>query len=799
MYLKKLEISGFKSFANKSVLDFSRSKDGEKGVTVIVGPNGSGKSNIADSVRWVMGEQSMKNLRGKKSEDIIFAGSGKKARLGSAHATLYFDNSDKKIPLDFEEVSITRKIFRNGEGEYSINGSRVRLQDVVDLLAKASIGRESYSIINQGMADAVLNATPLERRSIIEDAAGVKQYQIKKNRALRKLDSTRDNLDKVKSIVEEIGPHLRTLKRQADKAMQSEGVIKDLKEKQTKLFTYLWNNFQKEQNILNEVKEDLGRKMMNVQREVDKLSDEMNKEAKNDSSNEKLTKLEISRNEQRGKINQLERELIVNEGRIEIEKEKIKNIQMMEEIKIQSIPVDLKFAREKVEEIRAEQERLIEKLKNIEKIEELQDIREFAQVIQQKLFDLKADIEKGKVETPRQDSGQAGLISSTSSEQENSLQERRVEIENKAITALLKKTESIREELKKMEEEMKELENQINQEISDDRMRRQKFFETEKNLRLKQDELGKMKDQFNESKVSLARVEVHEEDLRKQVLEDLKISVDELKGEIEELDRAKFEHDIIKLKVEMEKIGGIDPMVVEEYQETNKRFEFLTKESEDLEKAISTLKEVIKEMEQKVDESFHKTFDEIEKEFTKYFRIIFGGGNANLKKVEIKKRIKLKEEIADSKNSLHEEGNIESESIESEEDNQDQEQQKSETGIDIFACPPGKKISNLSMLSGGERSLTSLALLFAIISHNPPPFAILDEVEAALDEANSRRFGRIITELSNHTQFVIITHNRETMRQASLLYGITMTEDGISKLLSVNLDQVGQGGKIIEK
>jgi chromosome segregation protein len=187
VYLKKLEINGFKSFANKTALDFLVSKNGERSITAIVGPNGSGKSNIADAIRWVMGEQSMKNLRGKKSEDIIFAGSGKKSRLGSAQATLFFDNSDKRIPLDFEEVTVTRKIFRSGESEYLINGSRVRLQDVVDILAKAGIGKESYSIVNQGMADAILNATPLERRSLIEDAAGVKQYQIRKERSLRKL------------------------------------------------------------------------------------------------------------------------------------------------------------------------------------------------------------------------------------------------------------------------------------------------------------------------------------------------------------------------------------------------------------------------------------------------------------------------------------------------------------------------------------------------------------------------------------------------------------------------------------
>jgi chromosome segregation protein len=320
-----------------------------------------------------------------------------------------------------------------------------------------------------------------------------------------------------------------------------------------------------------------------------------------------------------------------------------------------------------------------------------------------------------------------------------------------------------------------------------DRNRRQKFFEAERNLRLKQDELNKFKDKFNDAKVSLAKIEVREEDLRSGVKDALRIEVQELPEVKEEVDQFVLEREISKLKFQMEQIGGIDPLVAEEYTETTKRFEFLTGEMQDLENAMLSLKEVIKEMEQKIEKEFHDTFEEINKEFTKYFRIIFGGGNAHLMKMKIKNR-KAKAENEEMENG--EESSLE--------ENGENQEEREEIGIDISACPPGKKIANLTMLSGGERSLTSLALLFAIIAHNPPPFSVLDEVEAALDEANSKRFGRIIAELSRDTQFVIITHNRETMRQASLLYGITMGEDGISKLLSVKLDQVGQGGKIIK-
>lgn len=279
MYLKRLELAGFKSFANKTSLDFSFADSEERTVTAIVGPNGSGKSNIADALRWVMGEHSMKNLRGKKAEDIIFAGSGKKARLGSAEVTLVFDNSDKRIPLEFDEVSVSRKIFRNGETEYSINKSKVRLQDVIDLLAKASIGKESYSVLNQGMSDAVLNATPLERRAVLEDAAGVKQYQIKKDRAIKKLESTRSNLKSIGDLVKEIEPHLKMLRRQSEKALKGKEISDSLKEKQLKLFSFLWHTFHVDKENFSAEKNELGAKMMNAQREVDKISDELNSES----------------------------------------------------------------------------------------------------------------------------------------------------------------------------------------------------------------------------------------------------------------------------------------------------------------------------------------------------------------------------------------------------------------------------------------------------------------------------------------------------------------------------------------
>lgn len=805
MYLKKIEISGFKSFAQKTILDFLPArnaslvsnvstdrntgtdydgqcnntglhieaggptcefKENKKscGITAIVGPNGSGKSNVADAIRWTMGEQSMKNLRGKKSEDVIFAGSGKKARLGSASVTLHFDNYDKKIPLEFSEVTITRKLFRSGDSEYIINGSRVRLVDIIDLLAKAGIGRESYCVINQGMSDAVLSASPSERKVVLEDAAGVKQYQIKKERALRKLESTQENLERVSELINEIEPHLRMLKRQADKAQKGKELMVILREKQLKLFSYLWHIFQAEKDNSSAEKNNLGAKMMNAQREVDKIGDELNKESKEAQDLARLEALEKKREELRERLNSLEKDLVIAEGRLEIEKEK----KIQREI-IENIPVDLGFVREKLGKIRQDQEKLIQRLEGVENISELQELREFARVIGQELFDLHETAGKGNVEIKKDLSGE-------------------VAIHAQKITALAGICDNTRKKIESQKKEVGRAEGEIRKEDELNRQKRQKFFELEKLLREKQNSLGIMKDQFNEAKINLAKIEVREEDLAGQIKEDLKMDQQNLKYDGAETDKDSLEKEISKIKIQLEQAGGIDPLVVEEYEETRKRHEFLVKESKDLKNAVKSCREVIKEMDERIKKVFDQAFEQINGEFTKYFRIIFGGGNAHL----IKSKVQSRRPRVTDENLIEE--NKDSENIEDESD--ENEEFKEEIGIDISACPPGKKIANLNMLSGGERSLTSLALLFAIISHNPPPFAVLDEVEAALDEANSRRFGRIIQELSSDTQFVIITHNRETMRQASLLYGVTMGEDGVSKLLSVKLDQVGQNGQI---
>jgi len=667
---------------------------------------------------------------------------------------------------------ISRKIYRSGEGEYSINGSKVRLIDILDLLAKAGVGQRSYCIINQGMADAVLNATPIERRIILEEAAGVKPYQLKKERSLRKLETTRANMLRAADLVREIEPHLRVLKRQADKAQKGAEVAREFREKQKILFGSLRRDIaSKYENILAE-KEETGREEMKMQRKIDDLEIRVKQEAKTNVNFESQRNLlEKEREEKFAFLNEVRKNVAMVEAKIEIEKEKAKNF-----AKISEIPVDFPYFKEEFKKLRNEYGRLEDKLSKIGSLEELEIIKEELAILKKEFDRILRELNEGK-KTQAEDMRRESVI--------NLKIVGEIEAERKIF---IEKQELLGREIEGNRKRMDTL-------FQEDRNARRRYFELEAELRRMQESLAGIREKTNEIKVRMARIEVREEDLRARIKAEMNIENPEqlMEGRSngEAIDFEKLEKEVARLKVLAEQIGAIDPLIVEEYSETQKRYDFLTGQTHDLEKAIVSLAEIIKEMDEKIKISFEETFKRVNAEFSKYFKIIFGGGSAEMIKIKIEKRKNDKEIVEDEIETDNEKG------VDTQPDSDPPGGSSAgETGLEIKACPPGKKISNLAILSGGERSLTSLALLFAIISNSPPPFAVLDEVEAALDEANSKRFGRIIHELSSQTQFVLITHNRETMRQASCLYGVTMGSDGVSKVLSVKLDQVGEKGEI---
>ncbi len=753
MYLKRLEISGFKSFANRTVLDFPHN------VTSVVGPNGSGKSNVADAIKWVLGEQSMKSLRGKKSEDIIFNGSDKKAKMSAAAASLVFDNRDRKMPLDADEVVLTRKLFRNGEGEYLINKDKVRLTDIIDLLARSGISQRGYCVINQGMADSILVASPAERMVIFEEATGVRKFQIKKEQTTRKLEATKKNLDRVTELLIEIEPHLNLLKRQATKAEKRGEVEEELKREQKSYFDHVWQDLIRSNAGYKKDETMLSGKIEENSVEVERIRSELSENrVDNESYDEGFEELQQKSNALQQELNDFQREISILEGKIEVEREKMEKAKQPE-----WRPINLGYVKEKIATIVGSYDAFVRKIMDIKEVSGLEAIKKETSEVKKDIDALYAEIQEGRVCLKGEDAYDDTEL--------RSLEKMREEISGK--------TEKIRVDYEAVRNEIADL-NRSEQE------KRQTFFRLEKELVVRQDEINRFKDNLNRINIEVAKFEVRKEDLLNEIrqdigedapiLEKMRNNQDiDIKEEQGYFNREGAELKIRRLKSQLEQIGGIDPLIMDEYKETAQRFEFLSGQAKDLEGASESLKEVIAELDEKVDKLFRTSFKSINEEFDRYFKIIFGGGKATLS-------IKYEAEAAEN------EGETQGEGENAEKEEAPKTGKPKIAGIEVSAIPPGKKIGSLNMLSGGERALTSIAILFAIIAHNPPPFSVLDEIDAALDEANSFRLSRIIKEIADRTQFVIITHNREMMNQADVLYGVTMQDDGVSKIVSVKLE-----------
>jgi len=317
MYLQKLEIQGFKSFAHKTSLEFS------KGVTCIVGPNGSGKSNIADAARWVLGEQSIKMLRGKKAQDVIFAGSKTKTRLGFAQVDLYLNNEDRSAPIDYSEVIISRRLYRNGESEYLVNKNKVRLHDILILLAKANFGQRSYSVVGQGSVDKVLSATPYERKDFFDEATGVKQYQIKREEAVKKLEYTKDNLHQADLLMQEIEPRLRSLTRQVRRLERREVIEEELGSIRKEYYGHLWQEILIEHKNLEERAQIGETEKRKVEKEVESVQSEIDRLAKSRSRDDIFNELQKEYDEFLEKKNGILQEQASLKGRLEGEQQKV--------------------------------------------------------------------------------------------------------------------------------------------------------------------------------------------------------------------------------------------------------------------------------------------------------------------------------------------------------------------------------------------------------------------------------------------------------------------------------------------
>lgn len=757
MRLKRLEIFGFKSFGKKAVLEFTSQ------ITSVVGPNGSGKSNVAESIRFVLGEQSMKSMRGKRGEDLIFNGSQSTGRANRASVAIVFDNSKREFPLDFDEVAVSREVYRDGSNQYFINGSQCRLKDVFELLAAVHIGASGHHMISQGEADRILNANPKERREMLEDALGLKVYQYKRAESERRLDKTKENLKEAEALRREIAPHLRFLKKQVEKV--NEG--KALRERLIGLYReYL----KREEIYITRRKEEIAGKraapaseLADLTIKIEHARELLRSESAADDKSQRLLSVDAKLREVRARHDEHSRALGRIDGMIEYEEKQLKKKQEALEHK-EDIPIRL-----------GDVEGLESSLSlELDIARDSNDITVLHGVLSRVRSMVRDFINHHKAEA-----GQKTLTEEDYRELEE-LKAERAKAESELKT--------VGEESLQMEKEYQAVKAEIDQEKEHSRETERALFE----MMNRRGELQSILDRILSEEENTAREARRLEEelgeagilLGRAVLDYsmIELALEEVMNEPRESQETR-RREIERGKIRLEDIGAQGGEDVEkEYTETIERDAYLENEIADLVKTQESLYTLIAELNEKLDTEFKSGVKKINKQFSDFFTLMFGGGVAELFVVKIEKRGKKRDTELDL-------SDMPGEAVDTEEEEDEEE------GIDIAVSLPHKKTKGLVMLSGGERALTSIALLFAISQVNPPPFMVLDETDAALDEANSRKYGDMIENLAKLSQLMVITHNRETMSRAGTIYGVTMGSDALSKVLSISFDDASAVAK----
>jgi len=723
MHLKSIQLNGFKSFARKSELTFTSPIAG------IVGPNGSGKSNAAEAFRFVLGEQSMKAMRGKRGPDMIWTGNDKLARANRARVAVSFDNKSKLFDIDFDEVVLERIVHRDGANEYSINGSKARLKDIAALLSSANIGASGHHIISQGEADRILGASEKDRREMIEEALGLKTYHYKKAESEKKLAKTSENVKEVKILRREIAPHLKFLEKQMKKLERSRELKRQIAQSYTTYIAHERAYILKQEAALQRAQTEPAQALEKIKDELQRIKEPK----KATSTSENLQSLDERMRDVAVEKSTLEHTRGRVEGQLSLvaNSNAVKNTKAPNSIPFGSVEDFLVELREGLdtakssEESTATLEDLIARVEDFLKQHRGKTNDEEIEDTSQK--ELKAALE-GELREAQE------ALSALESEEATLLNKRADE-----IASIAQQQEKERESQKRffeLKEQKRDIERQI-EDVTRERASLEKVKEMLTSIEWKAQDKG----------IQLAL---------------LHADGDRSRDEQEEALR-----DIERIEARLEESGFVDEDTVREYEETEQRDAFLEREVEDLEKSKQTLIEVIANLDDELTGRFDEGLEKINSEFQKFFEMLFDGGSSKLKLVTKVKR--------------DEEG--------------EEEESEEKDGIEIAVQLPRKKVTTLDVLSGGERALTSIALIFAMSQVNPPPFIILDETDAALDEANSRKYANMVKALSAHSQLILITHNRQTMEAAGELYGVTMGNDGISKLLSVKFDEAASVAK----
>ena len=837
MRLNKIEIKGFKSFGDKTIINFN------SGVTGIVGPNGCGKSNIVDAIRWVLGEQKTSLLRSDKMENIIFNGSKSRKKLQLAEVSISFDNTKNLIPTEYSTVTVTRKYFRSGDSEYLLNDVKCRLKDITNLFLDTGISSNNYAIIELSMVDNILNDKDNSRLHLFEEAAGISKFRKRKKETFNKIKQTELDLDRVEDLVYEIEKNLRSLKRQAKQTEKyhkykdeykiisinvalevSKTTMSSLKEQKQKLTkvenenTKVITELAKKNSKLESAKSSLipyEKKLLKLQKKLNQVLDkirnfEESKRMKSQKAKMLIEKIEDLRDRikydtesnkrSEFSISSIQKEISSNEKELKRVVDKLKitkkdYTKYEEELKDKNVKItDIKEVEDQFRQLNHNLESISNKRNQVERLLLLDNIDKKSVVekiksIDKEILELKKGFKtiENLFKTENKEIIRINKLFSEKSKDlsndeikynslKNNIESLKKEMEYKNATYESNKrriAENI-DNLKKSEKEVVKIDTDTD---SNDNSLIKLYDEkskSEKDLQKFEDEYYKLKSTINLDDSSIKELQ-NKKDINLNLIDELKSNIYDNEIELNSVEQrlsiefdldintCKADKDFFKdssvdsminrreeLKEKIEKIGQINPLAMEAYKEIKERHEFITKEREDLLEAKDSLLKTIEEIDIVAKESFLKSFEKIKSNFKTVFRSLFtDDDDCDLL-------------INDEENPL-------------------------ESSIEIMAKPKGKKPLTINQLSGGEKTLTATSLLFAIYLLKPAPFCVFDEVDAPLDDANIDKFNKIVNKFSNTSQFIIVTHNKRTMNNADIIYGITMPEQGVSKVVPVDL------------
>ncbi len=833
MYLKQLEILGFKSFADKTRLDF------DPGLIAIVGPNGCGKSNVSDAIRWVLGEQKPTALRCSKLADVVFNGTDTRKPLGAAEVSITFADCEKELGTDYHEVTITRRVYRDGSGEYFINKQQSRLKDVQHLFMGTGIGTSSYSVMAQGQIDAILSSKPEDRRAVFEEAAGITKFKMDRKEALRKIEQTEQNLLREADVLREMKRQIASLQRQVGKAQK----YKELRDQLKGLDIYVSKqkihafDQELEQNAIN--RNEIDKAIAEAQEtvaEAEQTAQDLH--AQVHALEDRLQQL-AAEQAQAESAYQRSREVIgVNATRVEeyrtyIARDKAEiaaSHQQLEEVRMQAESLSQKthFLTESLAAQKESLARAEEEFYNLQQtIDQKREAvaarrREVAETTRTGTLVNDSEVNRnGAVETWRAGTSVTTMMKredlmavvtqaedelraaemqhipasqkltecriatsqmeqelSFIGQQEASAQLRHDELErvikgreatiNEYEDAMARLTEESGDLLDQLDELKQKAESYVDA-INDERGKRaemlQRITAADAQVSQKRGALDQARDFRGKLEVQATEANMRRQNVFEHLQDEYGLFADaamrepdpEWKGGVvPPMD--ELEGTVGRLQAEIAALGPVNMVAIDECRELEERYAREKAQEEDLLAAKAQLMELIGNLNDTSGQMFRSTFETANKNFQTMFTKLFGGGEARLVLLE-------------------------------------NEEDPLECGIDIIARPPGKRPQSVTLLSGGERTMTAVALLFSIFMIKPAPFCMLDELDAALDDANIGRFVAQLQEFLAQSQFLIITHNQHTIAGSDLVYGVSQQEKGVSRVISMKLSDLGVKAK----